>query len=455
VPLRGYQEFWEEYWKESFPRLRDCTWPGLVPYFALTSGTTTGVTKFIPYTNEMSKTHFAGMLQLLVHHVINRPKSRILAGKGLMLGGTSDLTEKAAGVYAGDLSGIAANGVPWWLRSRIVPRRHIALIADWDEKLQRLAPLSLTQDIRALGGAPNWLLLFFDRLAELRPEAPRLLSSYYPNLELIVHGGINFAPYRKRFRELLVGSNAETREVYSASEAFIAVADRGDGEGLRLVPNKGVFFEFVPAEELASPAPTRHWLANIELDVEYALTVSTCAGTWAYKLGDTVRFIERNPPRLLVTGRTTYVLSAFGEHLIDEEIEEAVSLAAESIDSAVTDYAVSPMFPEHAEASGRHHYIVEFSGVPGDPECLETFTLKLDQGLRHLNADYRTHRRNDLGLKSPRVQFVGPGSFAAWMKRRKQLGGQHKIPRIINDAALFEDLKAFTASRVVFGHGTR
>ena len=456
VPLRGYQEFWRDYWQESFPVLRDCTWPGLIPYFAQTSGTTTGTTKYIPYTRAMRATSFGGMGDLFVHHLARRPASRVFGGKGLMLGGTSDLAELAPGVLAGDLSGIAANEVPWWLRPRTVPPRGIALIADWSEKIARLAPLSLQHDIRTLGGAPNWLLLFFDQLAELRPQQAHRLSNWYPNLEIIVHGGVNFAPYRKRFAALLQGSRAETREAYAASEAFIAAADRNDGDGLRLVVDRGVFFEFVPVDELQSPNPTRHWLAGIELDVEYAIVVSTCAGAWAYQLGDTVRFVERHPPRLLVSGRTAYVLSAFGEHLIDEEIETAVALAADAIDAAVIDYSVSPIMPEQGPGGGPsrggHHYVVECERMVTAAADRDAFTRALDDCLCRLNDDYRAQRRNDFGLKPPLVQFVMPGTFAAWMAQRKQLGGQHKVPRIINDGALFADLRTFAASHAQAEH---
>jgi len=443
VPIRGYDAFWQEYWRDEFPRLENCTWPGRIPYFALSSGTTTGGTKYIPHSREMGAASFAGMRDLFVHHVINRPTSRVLGGKGLMLGGASELEELAPGVSAGDLSGIAANEVPLWLKNRVVPPREIALISDWSTKIERLAPMSLENDIRVVGGTPNWLLLFFDELARLRPDAERRFASWYPNLELIIHGGVNFAPYRTRFRELLDGSGAETREAYSASEAFIAVADRGDGEGLRVVADRGVFFEFVPTGELQSASPTRHWLGNLELDLEYAVIVSTCAGAWAYQLGDTVRFIDRDPPRLLVTGRTAYVLSAFGEHLIDEEIEEAVSLAAGAIGAAVTDYAVGPIDPGDDEPRGGHHYVVECDTKRIAAASAERFAQRLDDRLCELNDDYRTQRHGDFGLRSPQVQFVAPGTFAAWMKHRKKLGGQHKVPRIINDRGLFEDLKAF------------
>ena len=247
VPLRRYEDFWTQYWSSSFPVLIDVTWPGRIPYFANTSGTATGVTKHIPVSAEMVKANRRAVLDLLTHHIANRPQSHILAGKNFMLGGSTDLTPCAPGVAMGDLSGIAVNEVPWWARSRYFPPRELALVSNWEEKIQLLASRSLHEDIRTIGGTPSWLLLFFERVHALRPETSGRLAEYYPNLELLVHGGVNFAPYRERFAELLEGSHAETREVYPASEGFIALADRGPGEGLRLLLDNGLFFEFVPS----------------------------------------------------------------------------------------------------------------------------------------------------------------------------------------------------------------
>jgi hypothetical protein len=266
--------------------------------------------------------------------------------------------------------------------------------------------------------------------------------NYYPRLELLVHGGIDFKPYAKRFSELLEGSRAELREVYAASEAFIAIADRDQGEGLRMIVDNGVFYEFVPTEELNASAPTRHWLATVETGIDYAVVLSTCAGAWGYILGDTVQFVEVDPPRIRVTGRTSYVLSAFGEHLIDAEIEEAVAVAANAIDAAVADYCVAPVYPKSGEKGG-HHYVIEFAGRLPGAKCVAAFRDALNGRLRALNADYKTQRAGDYGLQAPEVEAVPPGTFRAWMKSRGQLGGQHKVPRIINDAALFEKLTAF------------
>lgn len=445
VPLRRYEDFWRDYWRPDFPRLTDCTWPGTIPYFALTSGTTTGTTKYIPCSREMMDVNARGALNLLFHHLLRRPLSRILGGKCLILGGSTDLREEAPGILAGDLSGIVANDTPWWVRPYVFPPRDVALITDWETKIDTIARLCLNEDIRAITGTPNWLLLFFERLAELCPaDRPRILD-WFPNLQLLVHGGIDFQPYARRFAELLQGSEAELREVYCASEGFLAIADRGPGEGLRLIADDGIFFEFVPTHELTSASPTRRWLADAESGVDYAVVLSTCAGAWGYVLGDTVRFVDTDPPRILVTGRTSYVLSAFGEHLIDVEIEEAVAVAAEAIGAEVTDFCVTPEFPHTAEKKARHRYVVEFSDGDVASARIAEFGDILDGRLCALNADYKAHRAADYGLQRPEIDVVSPGSFRAWMKKRGQLGGQHKVPRIINDEALFADLQAFVS----------
>ena len=446
VSLRRYEDFWREYWQPCFPKLVNASWPGTIPYFALTSGTTTGKTKYIPFSYAMSASNQRATLDIFVHHLALRPQSRLLGGNNFMLGGSTDLVELAHGVYAGDLSGIEATRIPWFARPYFFPPRACALMTDWEQKIEKLARSSLRIDIRAISGTPSWLLLFFAKLAELRPELPRRLSSYYPSLELLVHGGTHFAPYLRQFNELFKGSKAEMREVYPASEGFIAVADHGYGEGLRLITDNGIFYEFVPVDEVDEPAPTRHWLANAETGQNYALILSTCAGLWSYVLGDTVRFIGLRPPRLLVTGRLSYFLSAFGEHLIAEEIETAVASAAAEINTQVSDYTVTALFPSHAKARGRHLYIVEFSD-PVDESQLIAFAGVLDASLARQNQDYQDHRAGDFGMDPPRVLAVQPGTFAAWMKARGQIGGQHKVPRVIHDQALFEALDQFIRGR--------
>ena len=450
VPLRTYEDFWTEFWQAPFPHLTNVTWPGMIPYFALTAGTTTGKTKYIPCSHEMNRSNMWAAIDLMVHHLGQRPSSTILGGKSFMLGGSTGLATLAPGIYAGDLSGIAVKEIPWWARPRYFPSLDLALMADWEAKIERLAPLSLQEDIRAISGTPSWLLIFFERLARCRANGGRLVD-FYPHLELLAHGGVNFRPYRKRFDDLLEGSHAELREVYPASEGFIAVADRGTGEGLRLIADNGLFFEFVPLEELGQPHPTRHWIGNAQTGINYAIVLTTCAGLWSYVLGDTVRFLDLHPPRLIVTGRTSYSLSAFGEHLIDEEIERAITSAAQAIEAELADYVVGPLFPGSPGERGRHLFIVEF-GKTHDQTAMAHFTETLDRVLAAENDDYREHRAQGFGMAPPAVLAAKAGMFAAWMNARGKLGGQHKVPRIINDQALLSELREF-AQRFASGTG--
>ena len=267
VKPRKYEAFWNEYFKPVFPRLENCTWPGLISYFAVSSGTSAGPTKYIPYTDEMRKSNTKAGLDLLTHHVHNRPRSKIFAGKSFVLGGSTDLVEQVPGIYSGDLSGIAVKTLPWWARMRYFPPQDLALLKDWEQKVEILGRESLKQEIRMISGVPSWLLIFCERLKQLQPDSGGKLVSWYPDLELVVHGGVNFAPYQQQFKSLLEGSKAELREVYPASEGFIAVADRGYGEGLRMILDSGIFYEFIPVDELDSSAPTRHWIKDIECGV--------------------------------------------------------------------------------------------------------------------------------------------------------------------------------------------
>ena len=441
VPVRRYEDFWRDWWQASFPVLNEITWPGTIPFFAVTSGTTSGKTKYVPVSRAMNSTNGRAALDLLTHHVMARPASRILGGANFMLGGSTDLEQQARGIYSGDLSGIAAHSVPLWARSRFFPPRRYALMADWERKIDTLARLSLDADIRTLGGTPSWVLLLFERMAALVPDRPRRVTSWYPGLELFIHGGVNFAPYRAGFDAWFAGADVDRREVYAASEGFVAVADKGEGEGMRMIADNGIFFELVPVDEIASPTPTRHWLGNAETGVNYAIVLSTCAGLWSYVLGDTVRLVERTPPRLLVTGRLATMLSAFGEHLIGEELEAAIGAAAAAIDRAINDWTVTAIVPDSGGSGGRgrHLFVVEFA-APTDTDAVTHFAQALDADLSARNLDYAAHRAGGFGLDAPEVKCAPPGTFAAWMKSRGMMGGQNKVPRVIRDASLFDSL---------------
>lgn len=439
VPLRHYEAFWEAYWRDDFPLVEDATWPGIAPYFAKTSGTSSGTSKYIPVTKEILRGNRRGVLDMLCFHLRARSQSRVLGGKNFMLAGSTELTRLAPDIYAGDMSALAARDVPRWARAFYYPPPGLARIADWERRMEALGPLSLREDIRAIGGTASWLLLFLQGLAA---EHGGSLEACYPNLELIVYGGVNFAPYRPQYEALVAGSGIDLREIYAASEGFIAVADRGVGEGLRLQADGGLFYEFVPVEELGAASPSRFWLGTAETGVNYALALSTPAGAWAYVLGDTVRFVELDPPRFVVTGRTSSSLSAFGEHLIEEEIVRAVTTAAEDIDAAVVDFSVGPVFPADDRHQGHHLYIVEFDAGTIEPARLDRFTRRLDATLSALNDDYRDHRAGNVQMTRPAVIAAPQGTFSAWMRARGRLGGQNKVPRVITDPDMLASLRA-------------
>ncbi len=445
VPLRTYEDFWRDYWKPVFPNLRDASWPGLVPYFAVTSGTTTGRSKYIPVTSAMLRSNAKAGADLYAFHLRARPASRIMGGRSFMLGGSTSLVREAAGVRSGDLSGITVAEMPWFARPRYFPPEEIALIEDWEEKIAVLSERSVAADIRMIGGVPSWLLLYFEQA--MASSGAVDVHALYPNLELLVHGGVSFAPYRERFERLLVRSRAEMREVYPASEGFVAIADGEAGRGLRLSLDHGLFFEFVPVEELDRQAPTRHWLATVETGINYAVVVTTCAGLWSYVIGDTVTFVDGGKRHIVITGRTAQMLSAFGEHIIVSELDAAMAAAAHAMGRSVSDYAVGALHPA-GSARGRHLAIVELASDGVSPDVAE-FAKVMDLTLKDENDDYRSYRADGFGLDAPEVLFVAPGTFAAWMKGRHRLGGQNKVPRIILDAAMLADLRAFAVARAV------
>ena len=362
VPLRTYEELWRSYLADQYPIFDNLTWPGRIPYLALTSGTTQGATKFIPISRAMLSSNKKASLTMVAYHLATRPNSRLFQGRLFFLGGSSDLEQPAPGVEQGDLSGIASKEVTELLRPYTFPPLELALEPDWDRKLARLAERSLKERITLVGGVPSWLLALFQRLLDLSGKST--LAEVWPQLEVVVHGGVKFDPYREAFAKILGNPAIRLQETYPCSEGFIAFGDPASNH-LRLVFDHGIFYEFVPLEELGSPNPTRHWLGNAQVGVNYAVVVSTCAGLWSHIIGDTVRFESLAPPLLTFTGRTKYTLSAFGEHLINEEVEAAVAVASARTGASVRDWHVGPIFRGAARAPPLCLRVPEASRRPG------------------------------------------------------------------------------------------
>jgi hypothetical protein len=447
VPLRSYEELHRDYWRADFPHIDGSTWPEPIREFAITAGTTSDHYKLIPCSPSIMRSHMRAIGELYVQHLLARPTSRIFGGSSLVLYGDRELRTLAPGIVSCDLTGLGHAHVPRWLRNFSFMPRDIELLVGWEAKIERLAERALGGDIRALAGFPSWMLLFFARLAEAAGKREARVAELLPNLELIVHGGVHSGPYRALFDRIMEGSRAERRETYAASEAFMAVGDRGFGDGMRLLIDNGVFYEFVPVEEIGRPRPTRHWTADIETGREYAVVLTTCAGLWSYVLGDTVRFVDRRPPRLRVSGRLGAWLDSFGEHVIQAQLDEAVAEAATAIGRGVADYTVFGVVPERPGIAGRHDYVVEFSPPVTSEEALARFTAVLDAAMKRLNGNYNTYRIQDAVLAAPGVINAPPGTFYTWMKRRGRVGGQRKVPRVLGERALQHSLLDVVAGR--------
>jgi len=434
VPIRTYESLWNEYLKDHYPRFENLTWPGRIPYLALTSGTTQGATKYIPVSREMIASNQKAAKTMVAYHLASRPRSKIFRGKIFFLGGSTSLESPAEGIRQGDLSGIAAEEASDFLRPYTFPPLDLALETDWDRKLSNLAEQSIHEPITLVGGVPSWLLALFGRMLDLTGKST--MAEVWPGLEVVVHGGVKFDPYRRAFDEILGDPQIRLQETYPCSEGFIAFGDPESGL-LRLVFDHGLFYEFVPADEIDSPNPTRHWLGNVEVGVNYAIVVTTCAGLWSHVIGDTVRFESLDPPLLTFTGRTKYTLSAFGEHLISEEVEAAMAQAAEATGASIREWHVGPVI--HG-ATGHHLFVIEFSREPDD---LSRFRGLLDDDLSRGNADYLAHRVGDVVMPLPRMVVARPGGFEAWMRSRGKLGGQHKVPRMDNAGTLSQEIVGF------------
>jgi hypothetical protein len=315
----------------------------------------------------------------------------------------------------------------------------IALIRDWERKMQVLAEQSAKLPITLIGGVPSWLLVFFDRLHQVTGRDH--IADIWPTLRVVVHGGTKFDPYRSLFREAIGSDAVRYLEIYPSSEGFIASEDPRYGL-MRLMPDHGLFFEFVPVEDLGKDRPARHTVADLEIGVQYAVVVTTCAGLWSYVMGDTVCFEKREPPLLRFTGRTKYFLSAFGEHLISEEVEKAVAAAAEATATAAVDFHVGPVFPDSPSKPGRHRFLIEFKEPPSD---VRRFAAELDAALSRLNEDYAAHRTGDLTMLAPEVRVLPRGGFAEWLRSQGKLGGQHKVPRMDNTGRITAEMTRWAA----------
>jgi hypothetical protein len=429
VPIRDYEGL-KPYIERILTGDENVLWKGKPLYFAKTSGTTSG-TKYIPITRDSIPNHINSARDALLNYVYQTGNSGFLDKKLIFLSGSPELTQKA-GINIGRLSGIANHHVPAYLRTNQLPSYETNTIDDWETKLERIIDETLTQPMSLISGIPPWVQMYFDRIQE---RTGKLIKDVFPDFSVFVYGGVNFEPYRAKLFES-IGKRVDSIETYPASEGFIAFQDTQDQEGLLLLLDSGIFFEFIPADEYFSESPSRLTIDEVELGKNYAVIINNNAGLWGYSLGDTVKFVSREPYRLLVTGRIKHFISAFGEHVIGEEVEKALHYAMQQHpETEVVEFTVAPMVSP-AEGLPYHEWLIEFATPPID---VLSFSRILDERLTKLNVYYDDLITGSI-LQPLKLNSLPRGSFQRYMKSQGKLGGQNKVPRLANDRKIAEGL---------------
>ncbi len=430
VPVRDYEEL-VPYMERAKAGELSVLWPGMPKYFCKTSGTTSG-TKFIPLTQASLPNHIGSARNALLNYIGETGQSKFVDGKMIFLQGSPELSRLDSGIPYGRLSGIVANHVPGYLQKNRMPSYATNCIEDWETKINRIVEETCKQDMRLISGIPSWVQMYFELLLE--KTGKQTIKEIFPNFELFVFGGVNFAPYKSRFAEL-IGEEIPTIELYPASEGFLAYQDSQEAEGLRLNINSGIYFEFIKAEEYFTENPKRYALHEVELGVNYALILSNNAGLWAYSIGDTVKFVSLNPYRILVTGRIKHFTSAFGEHVIGEEVDRAMTHALTQLNFSVNEFHVAPQV-QPTEGLPYHEWIIEFNGEIPELSALQEL---LDNKMQEQNVYYKDLIVGSV-LQKLKITPVKNGAFNAYMKSEGKLGGQNKIPRLANDRKLADAL---------------
>ena len=454
VPVADWYAFADDISDMRDRGLSDILWPGRVDRFAQTSGTTAG-DKYIPVTDAMMKSNYRASLDIFAH-LLNRgvPPERYMGGRCLFLGGSTDLDYNEHGIATGDLSGLVTPMIKWPISAIYSPGSAVALMSDWPKKIEAMAQIAIDQDIRFISGMPSWALVLIDRVIELSNERGRPAScarDVWPNLEVFVHGGVNFAPFVSRMSRAFSGDPEIDfpcrHELYPASEGFIAMQDTTGDPGMRLLSDNGIFFEFVPLEEIDDPNPTVHACWEVESGQKYVVLLTTNAGLWRYIIGDVVVFDEvpdgpdtngSGPARLRIVGRHRHFINAFGENLIGEHIEHGVACASSQTGITVGEFTAAPVYPSETNRAGLE-LAIEFESFPGE-DRLHAFGDAFDRAIRAENVDYNTKRSDDLGMAPPTITALAMGTFHRWLDRKGKLGGQHKCPRCANHREIITEV---------------
>lgn len=444
VPLQTYEDI-KPYVDRLIKNEKDLLWPGEIKWFAKSSGTTAGRSKFIPVSMEaIDNCHYKGGKDLLSLYIANHPNAALYGGKHLAVAGSSEVNEFSPDSYSGDLSAIIVKNLPFWAEIRRAPRKEIALMSNWEEKIQAMAESTMKEDIRIIAGVPSWSLVLMNKILDL--SGKKYITEVWPNLELIMHGGVNFEPYQSQFDSLIGNNNVHFVETYNASEGFFGIQDQINSKEMLLMLDYGIFYEFIPLESYKGTASTEFVdLEAVEVDKNYVMVISTNAGLWRYIPGDTVKFTSTFPFRIKVSGRTKYFINTFGEEVIAENAEAALAYACHHTGATINEYTAGPVFMDEKGQKGAHEWIIEFHQSPNNRE---KFHQLLDEKLREVNSDYDAKRSYDFVLKKPIIHFAENGTFYEWMKQRNKLGGQNKVPRLANHRDYLDEILGIVSEPV-------
>jgi len=435
LPLQNYEDV-KPYVDRLMNGEQKLLWPSETKWFAKSSGTTSSRSKFIPVTKEsLEECHYKGGKDLLAMYYDNHPNRKLYKGKHLIIGGSAEINQLSADSYFGDLSAIIVKNLPWWAEIRRTPSRDIALMSEWQEKIEQMASSTMKEDVYILAGVPSWTMVLANRVLELSGKSN--LKEVWPNLELFMHGGVSFEPYREQFKRLIPDEKMNYVETYNASEGFFGIQDQVDSDEMLLMLDYGTFFEFIPMSSFDGiNSKDVISIDDIEVGVNYAIVITTNGGLWRYILGDTIKFTSKLPLRFKITGRTKSFINIAGEEVIVENADKAIAEACSKTNAQIREYTVGPIFMDE-EDKGAHEWVIEFIRMPDE---MERFCRILDEQLRSLNSDYDAKRYHNMVLEQPVIHSVRRGTFDMWLESIEKLGGQNKVPRLSNDRVIVEQI---------------
>lgn len=438
IPLQDYQDV-EPFVQRLMAGEQNLLWPTETKWFAKSSGTTSSRSKLIPVTKEsLEECHYKGGKDLLALYYHNFPNRKLYKGKHLIVGGSSEVNQLSTDSYFGDLSAIIVKNLPWWAEIRRTPAKEIALMSEWEEKIEKMAQNTINDDVYILAGVPSWTMLLANRVLEITGK--NNLKEIWPNLELFMHGGVSFKPYKAHFEKLISDANMNYVETYNASEGFFGIQDIPGSDELLLMLDYGIFYEFIPMSEFKGVNSNNVVsLSEVEKGVNYAMVISTNGGLWRYILGDTIQFTSLFPFRFKITGRTKSFLNTFGEEVVVENAESAIAHACLKTNAQIRDFTVAPIYMENNER-GAHEWLIEFVNEPTD---FSRFCQLLDENLREINSDYDAKRYKNMILDKPKIHQIPKGTFDRWLKSKDKLGGQNKIPRLLNERTIINEIQHF------------